>query len=178
MDGLGASLSVPTYQLGQPVALTRELIRDVGMTGRRGKKMEVTFLLKPEAGPDKVVMVLEPLHFKKNKFYPFDLLQEEACGRAMDMAEKLALAACGKTAEELEAGRMKDECGNYATAAGLFGFFGIIAASVSNSLLLTLGLFAVAVAMFGVIVSKKQLPKISVIVVAVEAAAAYFLFRL
>lgn len=167
-----------SYELGNPVPLTRDLIQNVRMAGKRGKKLEITFSLKPELGLDKVVMVLEPLQFRRNKFYPFDFFQEAACGKALAVTEQLALSACGMNAGDLEATRMEDECSNYATAAGLCGFCGVIAASVSHSLLLTMALFAVPLALFGIILSKKQIPKISVIVVAIEAVLAYFLLRI
>ncbi len=166
------------YQLGQPVALTKDLIQSVSLTGRRGKKLEVTLFLKPEVGLDKVVMVLEPLQFTRNKFYPFDFFQEEACDKAMAVTEKLALAACGKTAEDLENDRLKDECSTYGMWAGLCGFFGVIAASVSHSLPLTAAFFAAALVLWGVIFFKKQIPKVSVIFVVIEAVAAYFLMKL
>ena len=166
------------YQLGQPVPLTRDIIQNVSLTGKRGKKLEATFSLKPEVGLDKVVMVLEPLQFKMNKFYPFDLLQEEACDKALAVTEKLALSACGKSAEDLETERLKDECGNYGVAAGLCGFCGIIAASVSKSLPLTAVFFAAALACWGIMLSKKQFPKVSVVFVVIEAAAAWWLMGL
>lgn len=167
-----------SYELGNPVPLTRNLIQNVSMAGKRGKKLKITFSLKPEVGLNEVVMMLEPLQFQRNKFYPFDFLQEAACDRALAVTEQLARSACNMSAEDLEATRMEDECGNYAIAAGLCGFCGIIAASVSQSLPLTLAFFAIPLALFGVIFSKKQVPKISVIVVAVEAVIAYFLFRI
>lgn len=166
------------YQLGQPVALTRDIIQNVSLAGKRDKKLGVTFSLKPEVGLDKVVMVLEPLQVKLSKFYPFDLLQETACGRALALTEKLALSACGKSAEDLESGRLEDECTNYAVGAGLCGFCGVIAASVSKSLPLTLAFFAGALVCWGVMLAKKQFPKVSVVFVAVEAAAAWWLMGL
>lgn len=167
-----------SYELGNPIPLTQDLIQRVSMAGKRGRKLEITFSLKPEVGLDKVVMVLEPLQFQRNKFYPFDFLQEAACDKALGITEQLARSACGMSAEDLEATRMEDECGNYAIAAGICGFCGIIAASVSGSLPLTLAFFAVSLVMFGVILSKKQVPKISVVIVAIEAVAAYFLMKL
>lgn len=166
------------YELGQPGALTRDLIQSVAMAGKKGKKLTVTFGLKPEAGVNSVVMVLEPLAFRKNKFYPFDFFQEEACGKAMSLTEKLALSACDMTAEDLENTRLKDECGNYAAGAGICGFCGIIAASVSGSLPGTLAFFAGALAFFGIMLAKKQMPKISLAIVIAEAVAAYYMMKL
>lgn len=165
------------YELGDPVSLTHDLIQRVSLAGKRGRKLSVSFSLKPEVGLDKLVMVLEPLQFQRNKFYPFDFLQEEACARALDLTEKLALSGCGLTPEDLEETRVEDECGNYATAAGLCGFFGIIAASVGNTALLPLAFFAAALALFGVMIGKKQMPKISLVIVIVEAVIAFLLFR-
>ena len=166
------------YDLGQPAALTQDLIQNVTMAGKPGKRLSVTFRLKPELGSEAVVMVLEPLAFRKNKFYPFDFFQEEACGKAMAVTEKLALSACKMTAEDLEKTRLEDECGNYATGAGTCGSCGIIAASVSGSLPGTLVFFAGALAFFGVMLAKKQVPKISLVIVILEAVAAYFLMKI
>lgn len=79
------------YQLGNPVMLPRELVRKVEFTGRPGKRQTVTFQLKREVGLDQVVMVLEPFLFRKNRYYPFDLYQEEACEQALSTAEAMAL---------------------------------------------------------------------------------------
>lgn len=166
------------YDLGQPAALTRELIQSVALAGKRGKRLSVTFRLKPEAGTDAVVMVLEPLAFRKNKFYPFDFFQEEACEKALAVTEKLALSACNMTAEDLENTRLEDECGNYAAGAGICGFCGIIAASVSGSLPGTLAFFAGALVFFGIMLAKKRAPKISLVIVILEAVTAYFLMKL
>ena len=122
-------------------------------------------------------MVLEPLQFQRNKFYPFDFLQEDACAKAMDLTEKLALSACGLTPEDLEETRLEDECNNYAIAAGFCGFFGIIAAYASHALFLPLILFAAALALFGLMISKKQMPKISLVIVIVEAVIAFLIIR-
>lgn len=80
-----------TYQLGSPVSLTREVVRKVEISGRTGKQQTVTFVLKEEVGPDRVVMVLEPFQFRKNRAYPFDFYQEEACERALSAAESMGL---------------------------------------------------------------------------------------
>lgn len=165
------------YQLGDPVSLTRDLIQRVSLAGKRGKKLTVSFTLKPELGVDKIDMVLEPLQFQRNKFYPFDFLQEEACGKALDLTEKLALSACGLTPEDLEETRLEDECNNYAIAAGFCGFFGIVAAYASHALFLPLILFAAALALFGLMISKKQMPKISLVIVIVEAIVTFMILR-
>ncbi len=166
-----------SYALGDPVPLTQEFIQNVSLAGKRDKKLSVSFSLKPELGQDKIIMVLEPLQFQKNKFYPFDFLQEEACSRAMDLTEKLALSACSLTPEDLEGSRLEDECSNYAIAAGFCGFFGIVAAYASHVLLPPLILFAAALALFGLMFSKRHPPKISLAVVAAEAVLTFFILR-
>ena len=166
-----------SYELGSPIPLTRDLIQRVSLAGKRGRKLTVSFTLNPEAGLDKIDMVLEPLQFQRNKFYPFDFLQEDACAKAMDLTEKLALSACGLTPEDLEETRLEDECNNYAIAAGFCGFFGIIAAYASHALFLPLILFAAALALFGLMISEKQMPKISLVIVIVEAVIAFLIIR-
>ena len=166
-----------SYELGSPIPLTRDLIQRVSLAGKRGRKLTVSFTLNPEAGLDKIDMVLEPLQFQRNKFYPFDFLQEDARAKAMDLTEKLALSACGLTPEDLEETRLEDECNNYAIAAGFCGFFGIIAAYASHALFLPLILFAAALALFGLMISKKQMPKISLVIVIVEAVIAFLIIR-
>lgn len=166
-----------SYQVGEPVPITQDFIQNVSLAGKRDKKLLVSFTLKPELGLDKIVMVLEPLQFQRNKFYPFDFLQEAACARAIEITEKLARSACGLTPEDLEETRLEDECGNYAIAAGFCGFFGIIAAYASHALLFPLILFGAALVLFGLMLSKRQMPKISLVIVIVEAVIAFLLVR-
>ncbi|MCI8537501.1 MAG: DUF1266 domain-containing protein [Oscillospiraceae bacterium] len=92
------------YELGNPVSLSRELVQNVEITGRPGKQQTVTFWLKREVGLNQVVMVLEPFLFRKNRFYPFDLFQEEACEQAMSAAESIAFS-CGEPEEDMEGER-------------------------------------------------------------------------
>lgn len=166
------------YQLGKPIPLTRDLLQHVSLSGTSGKKLEVTFRLKPEVGLDKVVMVLEPLQFKRNRFYPFNFLQEEACEKALALTTRMAYFGCGQSADDLEDSRAEDVCLKYATAAGLLGFCGVAAASVSGSLVLTLAFFAGALVMFVLMFGRKHPPKISVVFVVLEALMAYWLFNL
>lgn len=161
-----------SYELGQPVALTPDLLKTVSLAGKRGQSLEVSFFLKQEVGLNSVAMMLEPLQYRRNRFYPFDFLQEEACEKAMELTERMALAGCGQTAEDLEQSRLKDEGGKYATYAVMWGFCGIIAACVSQSLMVTGLFFAAALAMFGIMLSRKQIPKISLAVVIAEALLA------
>lgn len=165
------------YQLGDPGALTKDNVSSVSLDGRRGKNLKVTFYLKKEVGYDSVVMALMPVHFKKNRFYPFDLLQEEACGRALSAAEKLAFTACGKTPEDLEKDRIKGECLSYAIYAIVVGFIGFIVASGSGSVLGTLAFFAVSLGLFGLMIAKKNPPRFSVIAVALEALLSFMFLR-
>ena len=67
-------------------------------------------------------MALAPVPFPKNRFHPFNFLQEEACARVRSAAEKLGFAACGKAPEDLEKDRIKGEClgcAVYAIVAGI-----------------------------------------------------------
>lgn len=117
-------------------------------------------------------MVLQPFCFRKNRYYPFDLLQESACQRLLDGVEKLALAACGKTPEDLEAGRLKDECSNYGLYAAMVGFLGVMLAPTGSPYPLYV-CFGISLALMGLIVSKKRIPKLSAIVVLLEMAASF-----
>ena len=163
------------YQVGDPVPITQDFIQNVSLAGKRDKKLSVSLTLKPELGLDKIVMVLEPLQFQRNKFYPFDFLQEAACARPLEITEKLARSACGLISDDLEETRLEDECGNYAIAAGLCGFFGIIAAFACHALLFPLILFGAPLVLFGLMLSKKQIPKISLIFVIIEAVIPFLL---
>ena len=71
---------------------------------------------------------------------------------------------------------MKDECGAYATYAGCFGVFGIMFAA-GDILPMVLACFGISLVLFGVILSKKQIPKVSAVVVLVEAAIAYTMMK-
>lgn len=166
-----------TYQLGSPAALTKDRIQNVSLDGKRDKNLKVTFYLKKEVGYDTIVMALAPVQFKKNRFYPFNLLQEEACARALSAAEKLAFAACGKTPEDLEKDRIKGECLGYAIYAIVAGFVGFVVASGSGSLVGTLVFFAAALGLFGLMIAKKNPPKFSVIAVVLEALLSYMFLR-
>ena len=165
-----------TYELGTPVSLTRELIQDVSLSGQKDRKLEVTFRLKPAVGLDQVVMVLEPFQFQKNRHYPFDFFQEEACTQAYATAQRLALLACGKDNLDLEESRLKNACDNHAVSAFMCGFFGM-AAAISGGLLPALVLFGAAAVLLVLILVKGQIPKLSLVLVILEALGAYFFSR-
>ena len=78
------------YELGTRSLLPEELVKGVDLTGKRGKALTVTFRLETEHRHISLEMVLAPLCYRKNKFYPLDLLQEAACAKALEAAEKLA----------------------------------------------------------------------------------------
>lgn len=164
--------SAGAYDLGAPVALTRELIADVELSGKPAKKLEVTFRLKPAVGLDKVVMVLEPFQFKKNRHYPFDFFQEQACTQAYATTQRLALLACGKDTMDLEESRLRNACDNHAVTAFMCGFFGM-AVAISGSLLPALVLFGAAAVLLVLILAKGRIPKLSLALVILEALCAY-----
>ncbi len=168
--------SAGAYDLGTPVALTRELIADVELSGKPAKKLEVTFRLKPAVGLDKVVMVLEPFQFKKNRHYPFDFFQETACAQAFSAAEKLALLACGRNTLDLEQTRIRSVCENYAISAGMCGFLAMAGAS-GGFLIPTLVFLAVALLLLVLVLARGRIPKLSVIVVLLEAFVCYRFLR-
>ena len=165
-----------TYELGTPVSLTRELIQDVTLSGHREKKLEVTFHLKPAVGLDKVVMVLEPFQFRKNRHYPFDFFQEEACTQAYATTQRLALLACGKDTMDLEDSRRKDACDDHAVTAFLCGFLGM-AVAISGPPLPALILFGAAAVLLLRILVKGRIPKLSLVLVILEALGAYWFSR-
>ncbi len=161
-----------TYQLGNPVCLTRELVQNVTLSGTKGKKREVTFWLKPEVELNQVVMVLEPFQFRKNRHYPFDFFQEQACTQAYATTQRLALLACGKDTMDLEESRLRNACDNHAVTAFMCGFFGM-AVAISGSLLPALVLFGAAAVLLVLILAKGRIPKLSLALVILEALCAY-----
>lgn len=88
----------------------------------------------------------------------------------------MALTACQLTPEELEAGRLKDECSNYGTYAACTGVFGVMFAA-AESLPIVLVCFGISLILFFVMLAKKQIPKVSAVVVLIEAAAAYWIMQ-
>lgn len=161
-----------TYELGKPAALPPSAIKDVQLTGKRNKSLQVTFYVGEDDNVQPLVMVLEPFCFRKNRFYPFDLLQEEACDKALRYAEQMALAASGKTPEDLEAGRLKDACSNYGLYAAIAGFFGVMFSAGELPIIVAI-CFAISLFFFVRIFACKHVPKLSLIIVIVEAVVAY-----
>lgn len=164
------------YELGEPVQFTADAVRQISLTGTRGKTLTVNFLLELDGRKRDIDMDLTPFCFRKNSFYPFDLMQETACDRALKVAENMARIACNLTPEELEAGRLKEECSQYGTYAACAGIFGVLL-TPANNLPIVLACFAISLLLFGRMIAKKQIPKISAIVVLIEAVGAYLLMQ-
>lgn len=165
-----------SYALGAPEQFSAADVRQMRLTGKRGKTLTFTFLLELDGRKREIDMDLTPLCFRKNRFYPFDFMQDAACDRALQVAEKMALTACQLTPEELEAGRLKDECSNYGTYAACTGVFGVMFAA-AESLPIVLVCFGISLILFFVMLTKKQIPKVSAVVVLIEAAAAYWIMQ-
>lgn len=161
-----------SYALGTPERFTAADVRQVRLTGTRGKTLTFTFQLELDGRKREIDMDLTPYQFRKNAFYPFDFMQEAACNRAMQLAERMALTACQLAPETLEAGRLKDECSNYGTYAACAGIFGVMCAP-AKFLPIVLVCFGISLLLFGVMLAKKQIPKVSAVVVLIEAAIAY-----
>ncbi len=164
------------YELGEPVQFTADAVRQISLTGTRGKTLTVNFLLELDGRKRDIDMDLTPFCFRKNSFYPFDLMQETACDRALKVAENMARIACNLTPEELEAGRLKEECSQYGTYAACAGIFGVLL-TPANNLPIVLACFVISLLLFGRMIAKKQIPKISAIVVLIEAVGAYLLMQ-
>ena len=161
-----------TYRLGEPDIVPEEAVKLVRLTGKRGKNLTCTFYLKTETDSAELAMVLSPLCYRENSFHPFNLLQEAACDRALEAAEKLAYKACHLTPEELEADRLKDECSTYGVYAGCSGMLGVMLTPLESITAVSIPFFA-ALILFGLMIAKKRIPKFSAIVVIVEAVIAY-----
>lgn len=161
-----------TYELGKPAALPLSAIKHVELTGKRNKSLRVTFYVGEDGNVQPLVMVLEPFCFRKNRFYPFDLLQEAACDKALRYAEQAALAASGKTPEDLEMGRLKHACSNYGMYAAIAGFFGVMFSAGELPVMVAI-CFAISLFFFVRIFACKRVPKLSLIIVIVEAVVAY-----
>ena len=165
-----------SYALGAPERFSAADVRQMRLTGKRGKTLIFTFLMELDGRKREIDMDLTPFCFRKNRFYPFDLMQDAACDRAMKLAEAMALAACHLTPEDLEAGRLKDECSSYGTYAACTGVFGVMFAA-AESLPIVLVCFGISLILFFVMLAKKQIPKVSAVVVLIEAAIAYAIMR-
>lgn len=165
-----------TYALGAPVQFSANDVREISLTGKRGKTMTFTFQLELDGRKSEINMDITPFCFRKNAFYPFDLMQEAACDKATKLAEKMAFAACHLTPEALEAGRLKDECSNYGLYAACAGVFGIMF-TPTEFLPIVLACFGISLILFVVMLAKKQIPKLSAIVVLIEAVIAYLMMK-
>ncbi len=165
-----------SYQLGRPGKFSTDSVKDVSLTGKHGKHLIFTFLLEINGQQITINMDLVPFCFRKNSFYPFDLMQEIACENAFQTAEKMARIACDITPEELEESRLKDECLKYGTYAGCAGAIGILSAP-SVSIIPSIVCFVIAFLFLGMMVLKNQPPKFSALVVLIELAIAYLLLK-
>lgn len=161
-----------TYALGTPVPFSAGDVRQVRLTGTRKKTLTFTFHLELDGRKREIDMDITPFCFRKNAFYPFDFMQDAACDKAVKLAEKMALTACHLTPEDLEAGRLKDECSSYGTYAACAGVFGIMFAA-AEQLVPVLICFGISLLLFGMMLAKKQIPKVSAIVVVIEALISY-----
>lgn len=81
------------YALGTPVSFSTADVRQMRLTGTRGKNPTFNFYLGLDGRQLEIDMDITPYCFRKNACYPFDLVQEEACDKAMKLAEKMALTA-------------------------------------------------------------------------------------
>lgn len=97
-----------SYAPGTPERFSADDVRQMRLTGKRGKTLTFTFLLELDGRKREIDMDLTLYCLRKNRFYPFDLMQETACHRALQAAKTMALTACHLTPEDLEAGRLKD----------------------------------------------------------------------
>ena len=165
-----------SYALGQPGRITTDLVKKVRLTGKRGKNLIATFDLEVNGQELTIAMDMAPYCFKKNPFYPFDMLQPAACDAALETVERIARTACNLTPEDLEAGRLKDECSNYGLYAGLAAVIGVLAAP-AESIVPTVICFVIALAFLGLILVKKQVPKVSAVVVLIALVAAFSLAK-
>ena len=165
-----------SYTLGDPVRLTADYVKQVSLTGKPGQTLTYTFLVGTDDHTQEIAMDLTPFCFRKSSFYPFDFMQDAACANAQKLAEQIALTACNITHEQLEEGRIKDECSNYSVYAFCSGIFGVMFAA-ANVLPITLICFVAAFVFLGMMISRKQYPKISAVLVIVELLVAFMMLK-
>ena len=164
------------YGLGSPVRLDPGAVRQVRLTGRPGRDLRFTFWIEERDGLQQLDMVLAPYCFRKSSFWPFDLVQQDACEAVACGARSIACFACGLTPEDLEKERLKNECaqsGVYAACAGIFGVLLVPTESVP----VVLACFGAALVLLGRIIAKGQIPKLSALVVLAAAAAAWIMMK-
>lgn len=88
----------------------------------------------------------------------------------------MAFIACSLSASALEKERLKDECGDYALYAVCASVFGLMCTPTENPIPV-LACFAISLILFGVMLSKKQVPKVSAVLVLLAAVGAYLMMR-
>ena len=162
-----------SYELGSPAVIPEEAVKGVNLSGKRDKSLTYTFWIDMDKRTLPLQMVVEPFCFRRNSFYPFNLLQQTACDKAVKAAEDLARRACGMSPEDLENDRLKNLGTGYGFYAGCLGFIGVLCAT-GQLLPATIILFAIALVMLGLMIVNKRIPKLSAVVVIVEILAAWW----
>lgn len=162
------------YALGQPIQIPAEAIKHMSYSGKRGKNLKCVFTLELDGQIEELEMMLSPCCVRESKYYPFDLLQEKACENALAAFEQLAQTCCGLSVEDLEKDRIKQQCVGFSVYAIVAGFVGMVF-SMTKVPALSLVAFGVAVVLFGLMFAKKNPPKVSLVLVLIEAALAWLL---
>ena len=165
-----------TYELGVPVLLPEKIVKKVVLSGRRKRTLVFTFWLESNEHLTPLEMVLAPFCFRLNSFYPFDMMQEAACIKAREVAEQLAFRAYGVSPEDLEKGRLKAECSQYGICAAVLGVIALLLIPM-NCIGVVAFFLTMAVIMLGLILIKRQIPKVSALIVIIEIVEAYLIMR-
>ena len=88
------------------------------------------------------------------------------------LAQRLAFLSCHMSVEDLEEDRRKDRAIGYATIAGFIGMLGLMFAFLEDANA-TVILFIATLVPFALMLRNRQIPKISAIVVLVQAILSY-----
>ena len=164
------------YTLGEPVLLPEHALRQVDVSGKRGKALTYKLLLENDGQVTEWEMVLAPLCFRRNAHDPFDMVQDTACAEVEKAVQRMARSACDLTPEDLENMRLKNESFLYGTYAACMGAMGLLL-TPAGSVPAVAVWFVAAAAMLAVMLAKRQVPKLSALAVAAEAVAAYLILR-
>lgn len=160
-----------SYQLGNPIPLTSEFIKEVSLRGKAGQDQYI-FSVETRDGTQEIPMAIQPFLYQKNRHCPVDLVQEEACRKMTALAQRLAFLSCHMSVEDLEEDRRKDRAIGYATIAGFIGMLGLMFAFLEDANA-TITLFIATLVPFALMLRNRQIPKISAIVVLVQAILSY-----